>query len=122
MLGRPVVQLRISTSASVIGFCASLAEVGPDGASHLVAKGILSVTRRGSARDTPADGRDPARASARGRIEMRRQRPNMEIAADAPHLHRHWIESIPRSLLSPQRAGWTLRLRDPPARYYLMTR
>jgi hypothetical protein len=30
---------------------------------------------------------------------MRRQRPNMEIAADAPHFHRHWVESIPRSLL-----------------------
>lgn len=61
--------------------------------------GILNATRRGSARDTPADGRDPARASARGRIEMRRQRPNMEIAADAPHFHRHWVESIPRNLL-----------------------
>ena len=48
VLGLPVVQLRVSTSASVIGFCASLAEVGPDGSSHLVAKGILNVTRRGS--------------------------------------------------------------------------
>jgi len=246
VLGRPVVQLRVSSSASVIGFCASLAEVGPDGSSHLVAKGILNVTRRGSfsepepltpgeivdleipvdatgwtftrgnrirvsianadwpnvwptpqlatsevhlgqgcsrlvlpvlpaqpgapapsfepsplaitrrvdeaeppswrviedvltgrktvegrygRRGDPAffwctvDPRDPARASARGRIEMRRQRPNMEIAAvsemviqgsethlhvtvdlavtvnDAPHFHRHWVESIPRNLL-----------------------
>lgn len=246
VLGRPVVQLRVSTSASVIGFCASLAEVGPDGSSHLVAKGILNVTRRGSfsepepltpgqildleipidatgwtftrgnrirvsianadwpnvwptpqlatsqvhlgqgysrlvlpgvpaqpgapapsfepsplaitrradeaeppswrviedvltgrktvegrygRRGDPAffwctvDPRDPARASARGRIEMRRQRPNMEITAvsemviqgsethlhvtidlavsvnDAPHFHRHWVESIPRNLL-----------------------
>jgi uncharacterized protein len=246
VLGRPVVQLRVSSSASVIGFCASLAEVGPDGSSHLVAKGILNVTRRFSLSEpeplqpgqivdleipidatgwtftrgnrirlsiangdwpnvwpTPqlatsevhygqgfsrlvlpvlpaqpgapvpsfepspfpvtrrvdeaeppswrviddvltgrktvegrygrrgdpaffwctADPSDPARASARGRIEMRRKRPNMEIAAvsemviqgsethlhvtidlavsinDAPHLHRHWVESIPRNLL-----------------------
>jgi putative CocE/NonD family hydrolase len=48
VLGRPIVRLRVSSSTSVIGFCASLAEVGPDGSSHLVAKGILNITRRAS--------------------------------------------------------------------------
>jgi putative CocE/NonD family hydrolase len=51
VLGRPVAHLRVASSASVIGFCASLAEVGPDGSSHLVAKGMLNATRRSSFTD-----------------------------------------------------------------------
>ena len=43
-------------SARVIGFCVSLADVRPDGTSHLVAKGMLNVTRRDSLREpTPLE-------------------------------------------------------------------
>ena len=48
MLGRPTAQLHVDSSASVIGFCVSLSDVLPDGTSHLVAKGMLNVTRRDS--------------------------------------------------------------------------
>jgi hypothetical protein len=48
MIGRPRVILHVSSTAAVIGFCASLAEVAPDGTSHLVAKGMLNATRRTS--------------------------------------------------------------------------
>ena len=48
MLGRPVARLHVDSSASVIGFCVSLSDVLPDGTSHLVAKGMLNVTRRDS--------------------------------------------------------------------------
>ncbi|MDX6591492.1 MAG: uncharacterized protein QOJ13_688 [Gaiellales bacterium] len=51
VLGRPRVHLHVSSSASVIGFAASLSDVGPDGQSHLVAKGMLNVTRRDSLND-----------------------------------------------------------------------
>jgi putative CocE/NonD family hydrolase len=51
VLGRPRVKLSVSSTASVIGFCASLADVGPDGSSHLVAKGMLNATRRNSLTD-----------------------------------------------------------------------
>jgi uncharacterized protein len=40
----------------VIGFCVSLADVRPDGTSHLVSKGMLNVTRRDSLREpTPLE-------------------------------------------------------------------
>ncbi len=48
VLGRPTVELHISSSASVIGFALSLSDVAPDGSSHLVAKGMLNATRRRS--------------------------------------------------------------------------
>ncbi|MGH2522174.1 MAG: CocE/NonD family hydrolase, partial [Anaerolineales bacterium] len=48
ILGWPRAVLHISSSASVIGFAASLCDVAPDGTSHLVAKGMLNATRRGS--------------------------------------------------------------------------
>jgi putative CocE/NonD family hydrolase len=48
ILGWPRAVLHVSSSASVIGFAASLCDVAPDGASHLVAKGMLNATRRGS--------------------------------------------------------------------------
>lgn len=48
VIGRPRVVLHVSSTATVIGFCASLAEVAPDGTSHLVAKGMLNATRRNS--------------------------------------------------------------------------
>ena len=51
VLGRPRVQLFIASTASVIGFCVSLADVAPDGSSHLVAKGMLNATRRDSLTD-----------------------------------------------------------------------
>jgi hypothetical protein len=38
----------VDSTASVIGFCVSLSDVRPDGTSHLVAKGMLNVTRRES--------------------------------------------------------------------------
>jgi uncharacterized protein len=48
VVGRPRAVLHISSTASVIGFAASLSDVGPDGESHLVAKGMLNATRRDS--------------------------------------------------------------------------
>src|SRR5207245_2913659 len=48
VLGRPRAVLHVSSTASVIGFAASLADVAPDGASHLVVKGMLNATRRRS--------------------------------------------------------------------------
>jgi predicted acyl esterase len=42
------VVLHISSSASVIGFAVNLSDVAPDGASQLVAKGMLNATRRES--------------------------------------------------------------------------
>jgi putative CocE/NonD family hydrolase len=48
ILGRARAVLHVSSSASVVGFVVSLADVDPDGASHLVAKGALNATRRAS--------------------------------------------------------------------------
>ncbi|MCA1707213.1 MAG: CocE/NonD family hydrolase [Actinobacteria bacterium] len=48
VLGRGRVVLHASTSASVMAFAVSLSDVGPDGSSHLVAKGMLNATRRHS--------------------------------------------------------------------------
>jgi hypothetical protein len=53
ILGRPRVRLYVASSASVMGFAVSLSDVAPDGASHLVAKGMLNGTRRQSL-TTPA--------------------------------------------------------------------
>ena len=49
--GRPRATLYVSSSASVIGFAASLSDVAPDGTSQLVAKGMLNATRRNSLTD-----------------------------------------------------------------------
>jgi hypothetical protein len=43
--------LHVASTASVIGFVASLSDVAPDGTSHLVAKGMLNATRRESLTD-----------------------------------------------------------------------
>ncbi|MDX6591493.1 MAG: uncharacterized protein QOJ13_689 [Gaiellales bacterium] len=51
VLGRASVVLHVTTTASVLGFFASVSEVGPDGSSHLVAKGALNGTRRESFTD-----------------------------------------------------------------------
>ncbi|MBN1315840.1 MAG: CocE/NonD family hydrolase, partial [Anaerolineales bacterium] len=51
IIGRPRIILQVSSSATVIGFCASLCDVAPDGTSHLVAKGMLNATRRHSLTD-----------------------------------------------------------------------
>ena len=51
MLGRATVHLRAITTATVLGFTASLCDVAPDGSSHLVSKGILNATRRHSMTD-----------------------------------------------------------------------
>jgi putative CocE/NonD family hydrolase len=48
ILGWPHAVLHVSSTATVIGFAASLSDVAPDGASHLVAKGMLNGTRRQS--------------------------------------------------------------------------
>ncbi|HEX9598522.1 MAG TPA: CocE/NonD family hydrolase [Gaiellaceae bacterium] len=51
VLGRPRAVLHVASSASVIGFAASLADVAPSGSSHLVCKGMLNATRRRSLRE-----------------------------------------------------------------------
>jgi predicted acyl esterase len=51
VIGRPQAVLHVSSTASVIGFAASLSDVAPDGTSHLVAKGMLNATRRTSLTD-----------------------------------------------------------------------
>jgi uncharacterized protein len=51
VLGRPRAVLHVASTASVIGFAASLSDVAPDGTSHLVAKGMLNATRRNSLTD-----------------------------------------------------------------------
>ena len=52
VLGWPRAVLHVSSSASVMGFAASLCDVAPDGTSHLVAKGMLNATRRDSFSDS----------------------------------------------------------------------
>jgi uncharacterized protein len=51
VLGRPRALLHVDSTAAVIGFCVSIADVSPDGESHLVAKGMLNATRRLSLTD-----------------------------------------------------------------------
>jgi putative CocE/NonD family hydrolase len=51
ILGWPRAILHVSSTATVIGFAASLSDVAPDGTSHLVAKGMLNATRRASLSD-----------------------------------------------------------------------
>lgn len=50
-VGRAVATLHFTTTASVLGFSVALADVAPDGSSHLVAKGMLNATRRFSLTD-----------------------------------------------------------------------
>lgn len=51
ILGAPRAVLELTSDASVVGFAVSLSDVGPDGASHLVTKGMLNATRRASLAD-----------------------------------------------------------------------
>lgn len=51
VIGRPRAILHVSSTATVIGFAASLSDVAPNGVSHLVAKGMLNATRRASLTD-----------------------------------------------------------------------
>lgn len=51
ILGRPRAVLAVASTESVIGVAVTLADVAPDGASHLVTKGMLNVTRRDSLTD-----------------------------------------------------------------------
>jgi uncharacterized protein len=51
VLGRPHALLYVDSTAAVIGFCVSIADVSPDGESHLVTKGMLNATRRLSLTD-----------------------------------------------------------------------
>lgn len=51
VIGRTRAVLHVSSTASVIGFATSLADVAPDGTSHLLAKGMLNATRRASLTD-----------------------------------------------------------------------
>src|SRR5207247_385478 len=48
--GRPLAVVHVTSSATVMGFAVTLADVAPDGTSHLVAKGMLNATRRESLR------------------------------------------------------------------------
>lgn len=54
VVGRIDAILHVASSASVMGFCVSIADVAPDGSSHLVAKGMLNGTRRSSLREPEA--------------------------------------------------------------------
>jgi predicted acyl esterase len=58
VIGRARAILHVASSASVIGFAASLCDVSPDGVSNLVAKGMLNVTRRSSLTDPEPLGPD----------------------------------------------------------------
>jgi hypothetical protein len=61
VLGRPRALLHVDSTAAAIGFCVSIADVSPDGESHLVAKGMLNVTRRLSLSDpTPLESGEVA--------------------------------------------------------------
>ena len=61
ILGRPRAIVHLTSTASVIGVAASLSDVDPDGASTLVAKGMLNVTRRHSLTDpAPLGPGEPA--------------------------------------------------------------
>ena len=51
IVGRPKIDLRVSSSANVVGLVCRLAEVGPDGSSRLITKGALNLTRRTSMRE-----------------------------------------------------------------------
>ena len=51
VIGRPRAILHVASTATVIGFAASLCDVAPNGVSHLVAKGMLNATRRDSLTD-----------------------------------------------------------------------
>jgi hypothetical protein len=51
VLGRAHARLHVASSAEVLGVAVSLSDVAPDGASHLVAKGMLNGTRRSSLTD-----------------------------------------------------------------------
>ncbi len=51
ILGRPRAILALASSVPVIGVAVTLADVAPDGASHLVSKGMLNATRRHSLTD-----------------------------------------------------------------------
>ena len=51
ILGRARADLHVAASVAVLGVAVSLADVAPDGASHLVAKGMLNGTRRSSLTD-----------------------------------------------------------------------
>jgi uncharacterized protein len=48
ILGRTSADLHVSTTAAIVGFAVTLADVAPDGSSELVAKGMLNATRRES--------------------------------------------------------------------------
>lgn len=48
ILGRARAIVHLASSAAVVGVAVTLADVAPDGASHLVAKGMLNATRRRS--------------------------------------------------------------------------
>jgi putative CocE/NonD family hydrolase len=54
ILGRPRAIVHVTSTASVIGVAVSLSDVASDGASTLVAKGMLNVTRRHSLTDPEA--------------------------------------------------------------------
>jgi hypothetical protein len=51
ILGRARAELHVASSVEVLGVAVSLSDVAPDGASHLVAKGMLNGTRRSSLTD-----------------------------------------------------------------------
>ena len=54
LLGRAKVKLTVQSNVAVLGFCASLSDVASDGRSHLVAKGIVNLTRRDSMQNPEA--------------------------------------------------------------------
>ena len=53
ILGRPHAIVHLTSTSSVIGVAVSLSDVAPDGASNLVAKGMLNVTPGIRSRPSP---------------------------------------------------------------------
>jgi putative CocE/NonD family hydrolase len=71
LLGPPIIEMTVSADVPVLPFAVRLSEVGEDGTSVLVTKGILNVTRRGGmgapeplAPDTPTPIRFDLEATA----------------------------------------------------------
>jgi putative CocE/NonD family hydrolase len=60
LLGWARARLIVETPVPVLGFAVSLSDVGPDGSSHLIAKGMLNATRRESLTEpTPVSAGEP---------------------------------------------------------------
>ncbi len=80
ILGRPRAIVHLTSSAAVIGVAASLSDVGPDGTSNLVAKGMLNVSRRDSLTD-PA----PLAPGEHAELRDRHRRDRLAVPGRSSH-------------------------------------